>query len=130
MDLWCFQDNSRDWSRDFYDLYAAMHQESRKRQSAEDAKRVLNTKPSLSLVAYCGKFHNNVYGTAEIQLKGDTLWLKYPNNILVWLEHWNFDTFQGNFEHFWFDKSKVQFSLDEKGAVSRFEMGGIVYQKD
>ena len=130
MDLWCFQDNSRDWSRDFYDLYTSMHQESAKRQSAEDAKRVLNTKPSLSLVAYCGKFHNNVYGTAEIQLKGDTLWLKYPNNILVWLEHWNFDTFQGNFEHFWFDKSKVQFSLDEKGAVSRFEMGGIVYQKD
>jgi len=45
------------------------------------------------------------------------------------LEHWNYDYFKGTFNHFWWDKSGVQFFLDNEGRVSQFEMDGLVYKR-
>jgi hypothetical protein len=46
------------------------------------------------------------------------------------LEHWNYDIFKGTFNHFWWDKSTVQFILDGEGKVSQFEMDGMIYKRE
>ena len=129
MDLWCFNDNTKNWSADFYSLYKKNKQEAKKRKTEDLSKRILNTHPSLALTDYAGKYQNEIFGKAEIILTGDSLLLKYPNNISLQLSHFNFDTFSGKFSYEWFDNSMVQFSLDESGKISQFEMDGMIYKK-
>jgi hypothetical protein len=129
IDLWCANDNTKDWSADFYKLYKNNKLEAKKKKTEEEAKRVMNTHPSLSLTAYAGKSQNEIFGNAEIVLTGDSLLLKYPNNINLQLSHWNFDTFTGKYLYEWYNNSMVQFSLDESGKISQFEMDGMIYKK-
>lgn len=129
MDLWCFNDNTKDWSADFYKLYKNNKLEAKKKQVEEESKRVMNTHPSLPLTAYAGKYQNEIFGNAEIVLTDDSLLLKYPNNISLQLSHFNYDTFTGKYLYEWYDKSMVQFSLDGAGKISQFEMDGMVYKK-
>src|SRR5262249_12597174 len=103
--------------------------EAKGKQKENDAKRVLGTKPSLALDQYAGKYSSDIYGDAEITVNDGSLSVKYPNNNVLRLEHWNYDIFKGRFNNFWWDKSTVQFFLDNEGKVSRFEMDGMSYRK-
>jgi len=129
MDLWCFNDNSKDWSADFYALYKDIKQAAKKKHAEEDAKRVPGTHPSLPMTAYAGKYLNEAFGTAEIRLSGDSLLLEFPNHLVLFLSHWHYDTFDGRFADNWNENTKVHFSLDEAGKISSFEMDGMIYQK-
>ncbi|MBS1576906.1 MAG: serine hydrolase [Bacteroidetes bacterium] len=129
-DLWCFNDNSKDWSNDFYKLYRGLTDTAKAREKAEDNKRNVNTKPSVELKAYCGNYSNTTYGNAEVVLENDLLRIKLPNSFNLTLSHWNYDTFKGVYNDWWVGKSIVQFSLDNNGVVSGFSIDGIPYQKD
>jgi hypothetical protein len=129
MDMWVFNDDSNDWSKDFYKLYTGLAADQDKEDKEAEAKRVLNTKPSLDLKAYTGKYTNDIYGDAEIAMQGDSLVLKFPNNVNVELSHWNYDTFQGKYEREWYGKDLLQFTLDTEGRVSSFSFAGLTYNK-
>jgi CubicO group peptidase (beta-lactamase class C family) len=128
-DLWVFNDNTQDWSYNFFSLYNKLKNDAKSKEKQKDAKRVLGTKPSLALTEYVGKYSNDVYGAAEISLKDGSLYLKYPNNNELKLDHWNYDYFKGTYNHFWWDQSGIQFFLDTGGKVSQFDMDGIVYKR-
>lgn len=129
MDLFVFNDNSNDWSKDFYKLYTGFAADNKKREAKSDSARVLNTKPSLELKNYAGNYSNEIYGKATIVLQGDSLMLKFPNDVEVDLSHWNYDTFRGTFKRKWYGKDFVQFGLNEKGAVKDFTFSGMTYTK-
>jgi CubicO group peptidase (beta-lactamase class C family) len=129
MDLWCFHDDTNDWSAKFYDLYRSNKLAANKKLNEEESKLVLGTHPSLSLSAYAGKYQNEIFGNAEIKLAGDSLLLEYPNHIDLHLTHWHFDTFIAKYTHNWIQKTKVHFALDALGKVSSFEMDGMIYKK-
>jgi hypothetical protein len=128
-DLWLFNDNSRDWSNELFSLYGRLKADAKSKQKDNDAKRVLGTKPSLELEDYTGKYSSDIYGEAEIKLEDGSLSIKYPNNNVLKLEHWNYDIFKGSFNNFWWDRSNVQFFLNGEGRVSHFEMDGMRYAK-
>jgi hypothetical protein len=128
-DLWLFNDNSRDWSNDLFSLYGKLKADAKSKQKENDAKRVLDTKPSLALEDYTGKYASDIYGEAEIKLQEGSLFIKYPNNNVLKLAHWNYDIFKGGFNNSWWDKSNVQFFLNSEGRVSYFEMDGMRYNK-
>jgi CubicO group peptidase (beta-lactamase class C family) len=128
-DLWSFQDDTKDWSNDFFKLYKGIIDNARKRESEQLAKRVLNTHPSQPLATYIGKYESELYGTAEVTLKNDALIVTQPNNISFTLEHWNFDTFLGMSNNWWWGKSGVQFSLDAEGKSAGFSLDGIPFSK-
>jgi hypothetical protein len=44
------------------------------------------------------------------------------------LKPWNYDTFEGEFEYSWWDKSSVSFSLDPEGKVFKFNKDGVDYE--
>ena len=129
MDLWCFHDNTKDWSGELYTLYKSIKQEAKKNQAKEEATRVMNTHPSLPLQAYSGKYSNDIYGSAEIIFANDYLLLKFPNNINLKLTHWNYDTFSASFLNAWMGKVTLHFTLDDAGKVAQFETDGMVYSK-
>lgn len=128
-DLWVFNDNAQDWNNKFFELYGKLKTDSKNKQKENDAKRVLGTHPSLALADYAGKYSNDIYGEAEVSLKDGSLYITYPNDNELKLDHWNYDFFKGSFNHFWWDESGVQFFLDNDGKVSQFEMEGIVYKR-
>ena len=129
MDLFVFNEDKDDWSKDFYKLYTGRATRNKKEEQEAEAKRILNTKPSLELKNYAGNYTNEIYGNAAVVMQGDSLVLKFPNSFNVNLSHWNYDTFQGKFEHKWWGKSLLQFNLDEKGEVKNFSFLGVDYNK-
>ena len=129
MDLWVFNDDANDWSADFYKIYSTQGAAYKKEEQETEAKRVLNTNPSLSLKDYTGKYGNEVYGSASIVLQGDSLVLQLPNNLNVDLSHWNYDTFLGKYEQQWNGKDFLQFNLNTLGKVSSFSFSGMTYDK-
>ncbi len=128
-DLWIFNDNTKDWSKDLFELYSKLKTDAKNKQKERDSKRVLNAKPSLALAEYTGKYSSDIYGEAEITLKDGSLSIKFPNDNILNLEHWNFDIFKGTFNHFWWDKSNVQFFLNSEGKISHFDIDGMIYKK-
>jgi hypothetical protein len=128
-DLWLFNDNSKDWSNDLFSLYGKLKADAKNKQKQDDAKRVLGTKPSLALKDYTGKYSSDTYGEAEISVKDSILSIKFPNNNVLKLEHWNYDIFKGSFNNFWWDKSNVQFFLNSDSKVAYFDMDGINYKR-
>ena len=89
----------------------------------------MNTRPSLPLPAYTGKYENEVYGSLEVILKNNILVLTQPNNISFSLEHWHYDTFLGQSNNWWWGKSGVQFSLDFEGKSGSLSLDGIPFRK-
>lgn len=132
LDLWGFRGNKpetgRDWSTEFYALYKKIREEGKKKEKEKEAARVPGTKPSLPLASYAGQYENEIYGNVIIKQSGDSLIMEFPNNTRLYLQHWHYDTFIGKYNYFWYDKSWVRFSLDEKGKVMQFEMDGTVYK--
>jgi CubicO group peptidase (beta-lactamase class C family) len=127
MDLWCFQDNSRDWSAECYAMYSKLKDEGKQRERVQESGRVKGTKPSLPPAAYAGNYTNETYGNARVVATGDSLRIELPNDVRLNLRHWNYDTFVGYYNYFWWDREWVQFSLDAEGKISRFAKDGVVY---
>lgn len=124
MDLWVFNDNKNNWSDTMYNMYKGFRVAARKREKDFEAKRVLNTKPSLELKEYTGTYANELYGNAWIKQEGDSLTLSLPNNINLKLSHWHYNTFVGKYEYEWFGKDMINFSLNTEGKVVGFNLGG------
>jgi len=130
MDLWVFDDNKNDWSTDFYKMYKDLRAEGKKYETDFEAKRVLNTKPSLAIKEYAGNYSNEIYGAAKIVYRNDSLTLEFPNNISITLSHWNYDTFLGRFNYEWYGKDWLTFKIDAEGKVNGFRFIGIDYLKE
>ena len=128
-DLWCFNDNSNDWSQKFYLLYKSIADSAKRKEDEQLSKRILNTRPSLQLSAYAGKYSNKQVADISVEINNDALLLKLPNNINLKLAHWHYDLFRGSFSRWWMGNSWVQFSLNEEGKASAVTIDGITYEK-
>lgn len=120
---------NRDWSAEFLTLYSNLKKESAKRTKDAEAKRVMDTRPGLSLEAYTGKYEDPLYGSLEIIIKGSTLIALINKIQTATLEHWNYDTFRVRYDKKWVDKSYLSFRLDTGGRVTEIVFDGITLKK-
>jgi len=97
-----------------------------KAAEAESAKqRAADSKPSLALDAYAGRYADPWYGEVVIAREGDRLVLRFAHSagLVGDLEHWQHDTFVAR----WRDRSLradayVTFTIDPDGAVAQMTM--------
>lgn len=84
----------------------------------EDMYMKKNTKPSHDLKDYAGIYSNQGYGTPEITLNGDTLYIKYGGDPAP-LKHYHYDVFSYNdkFGNDW----KIQFLMNQHGDIDRIQ---------
>lgn len=130
-DLWCFDDaNGRDWSTELFSLYKNLRQADRARDQEKEARRVPGTRPSLPLDSIAGHYTNEIYGDAWLVKDGENLALRFPNRINLTVRHWNYDVFRGYYEHEWFGKAWITFSLNADARIAQFDIDGIVYRRD
>lgn len=129
IDLWCFDNDARDYSKEFFTLYSGLHAAAKAKQAKEDSSRTSATHPSLQLKEYTGDFENEIYGPATILLVGDSLRIKVPGELRFTLSHWQYDSFRAMPQYDWWTPAPIQFGINAAGKVSQFSLDGIVYKK-
>jgi hypothetical protein len=119
-----------DWSAEFLKLYGGIKLRAEKAEKEQLAKRVLNTKPSLGLEAYVGHYDDPLYGALDISLLNGVL---QASNIKLGkgsLTHFNFDTFNIEWDNKWQGKSMVQFMMNTTGKIDKIDLDGIQLSKN
>lgn len=120
---------TRDWSSEFHTLYSNFQAGTDKAEKALEAARVANTKPSLSLDEYTGKYTDPLYGEVIITRENEDLVIVANQFLKARVSHWHYDTFRGWYDKKWNGKLNANFSLDEKGKISKVSFDGIQLTK-
>jgi len=91
-------------------------------------KRASDTKPSLPLAKYAGRYTDAWYGDVTLTMESDKLVLRFSHTPLLVgdLEHWQHDTFVAR----WRDRSLdadafVYFALKPDGSIEQFKMAAV-----
>ncbi len=129
MDLYAFNDDSRDWHAEVFDLYAGFKKKNLETSKKKLIERKKDTKPSLPLEAYEGSYTNDMLGTGKISVQGAKLQVNFNDFISYDLEHWHFNTFQTNKDPRFLEKIMTHFELDANGKINQFEFMGEVFSK-
>ena len=120
---------TRDWSAEFLKLYGDIAKKEEKAEKNFIAKRVANTKPSLSLQQYTGKYSDPLYGELEVLLTGDKLVVQLNTFTKATLDHWHYDTFRAINEKVWIENKTVTFIINSFGKVGRISYDGMEFKK-
>ncbi|CAN5471220.1 serine hydrolase [soil metagenome] len=129
LDLFALGGADRDWSAEFFKLYSGIHEKREKAEKDFEAKRVLNTKPSLPLESYAGNYSDPQYGNVDITVSGNQLVLDLNKIEKAHVDHWNYDTFRGWFDNKENGKGNVMFYLGADGKVSKVNLEGLEFRK-
>lgn len=111
---------TRDWSTELLKLYSDGKAAREKAGSEQDKKRILHTRPSLALSSYVGTYVHPAWGDLIITEQGGKLKIRLgigAENEGV-LQHWNYDSFRGQFGDGRYGWSMFQFALAPDGSVS------------
>ncbi len=128
-DVFAGLENGRDWSTEIQNLYKKLDEPSEKRRKEWEAKRVQNTKPTLALAAYAGKYTHPLYGTLEVSWQNNQLQIK-SERMSANLKHWHYNTFYGKWNNeAWRDNNYHTFHVDVAGNPAVLETGGIQYKR-
>jgi CubicO group peptidase (beta-lactamase class C family) len=120
---------TRDWSTEFLKLYGGIREKAEKVEKDFEAKRVMNTTPSLPLTEYTGKYTDPLYGELEISLEGNKLVIDINHFEKATVEHWNYNTFRGMYQHDWDGHALAHFSLNTTGQVEKISLDGLEFTK-
>jgi hypothetical protein len=130
-DVFGFGDEGRDWSTEFKTLYDGIKTQRVKAEEAFRAKRAQNTKPSLPLTAYAGRYSDPMYGAVEIIAEDSKLRAKVGDSLAAELGQWQYDTFVGRWNKEWWDESLFAFQLSPVGSeVTSVSMDGIILRRE
>ncbi|HUS36916.1 MAG TPA: serine hydrolase [Verrucomicrobiae bacterium] len=118
--------HEKDWSAENVKKAAEGREKKKIEKSAQSETRIKNTKPSLPLEKYAGRYGGPMYGDANVVLENGKLLLRFlPNpELTADLVHWQHDVFEVKWhkKHAWFGDGKVQFLLNQQSAVTEFKM--------
>ncbi len=95
--------------------------EKKKQQQQEKEfleQRTIDSKPSHSLAAYVGDYHNELLGNITITNNSGKLEFKWGSLYSGELNHWHFDTFRTSSKNPYIDEVFISFSLGFDGAVT------------
>lgn len=110
-DLFAFDDSGRDWSAEMKVLYDGLEAEAAKNLETRRAARQKDTKPTLPLGAYAGKYSDPYYGSVEVQMVSGKLRAVINRETYADLEHWEKDFFLGKSNKAWQGESLVRFDV-------------------
>ena len=129
MDLYAFDDDTRDWHTEVFNLYEGIKNKSLEKSKKEKSERAKATQPSLPLADYVGTYSHKMLGKAEITIKEGNLHVHFNDFVAYALDHWHYDTFITNNDPRFYEKLNVHFDLDESGKASGLQVMGEVFTK-
>jgi hypothetical protein len=97
-------------------------------ENMQNSARNANSKPSLPLEKYAGKYADAWYGDITISMEQNGLVMRFSHSPALTgdLEHWQYDTFKAR----WRDRSLaadafVTFALNPNGSINQVKMAPV-----
>ena len=92
-----------------------------------DATRIANTKPTLALSSYAGKYSDKMYGDITVTEENGKLVMRFlPSpNFVADLEHWHYDTWVIKWRpsvSYNFPRGFVTFTIDKSGKTDELKI--------
>ncbi|MDT0621980.1 serine hydrolase [Croceitalea vernalis] len=129
IDLFAFEDDSRDWHNEVFNLYQGFKKSNLEFQEKKKKERILNTKTSLALIEYEGTYNNELIGSAKVKYNNGQLQIDFNDFVKYNLEHWHYDTFLTNKDSRFRQKMMIRFELNTDGKVQELDLFGDVLTK-
>lgn len=130
-DLFVFGDNGRDWSTEAKALYDGIAATGEKQVEAIKAMRAQNTRTTLPLETYTGKYSDPFYGSVEVTITDGKLSLKVNKDLTASLEHWQHDTFQADWSKRWWGEDFIAFQINPiTGKLDSLTLSGAVLKRE
>ncbi|MDT0540161.1 serine hydrolase [Croceitalea sp. P059] len=129
IDLFAFEDDSRDWHNEVFNLYQGFKKSNLEFQEKKKKERILNTKTSLALIEYEGTYNNELIGSAKVKYNNGQLHIDFNDFVKYNLEHWHYDTFLTNKDSRFRQKMMIRFELNTDGKVQELDLFGDVFTK-
>lgn len=117
-----------DWINAYHLGAKKSSERAKKAVAKHEEKRAKNTKPSLLLKDYTGRYHDKWYGDVLIEKSGKNLAIQFePTKLLKGtLEHWHHNTFVARWEQRWLNAdSFVTFEFNHDGEVTGFNINPV-----
>ena len=137
-DLLLFDDNSRDWNSEVFELYNERSERYKKSYFESFENRDKSKKLSYELEDFVGKFSNDMYGDIHVTLlQRDVkksknkyyLNLEVNNNIKNFdLEWWEGNTFLTDKDEKWLEKLFVDF-IEEDDSIKSLKIYNVEFDK-
>ncbi|MGB5245412.1 MAG: serine hydrolase [Woeseia sp.] len=135
-------DERRDWLREVFDLYTARTAEGDAEWQAIAEGRLVNTRPSLPLTDYLGKYTNDYFGEIEFAAEsaGSNAGVPVPARpehrgpVLrggmyeYEASHWHLDTFLVDYQN-WRHGTFAEFQIGPDGKIATLTVFGHVFEK-
>ena len=112
MDLFLFNDDSRDWNKEVFDLYYEIDLKYKDSYLNKFKDRDTNSKMSLRLEDYEGEYISDMYGRIIIKKDDEKMTLDINNGIKFFdLDWWEYDIFITDKDEKWREKLFVNFNI-------------------
>lgn len=118
----------KDWVTAFVEAKKKAERDAEKELAESTAKRNAQSKPSLELEAYAGRYRDPWYGDVAIDRRGESLTIHFTHSPALTgkLEHWQYDTFIAR----WDDRTQmadayVTFMLKPDGGIGQVKMKAV-----
>ena len=119
MDLFLFNDDSRDWNKEVFDLYYKMDLKYKDSYLNKFKDRDTNSTISFKLEDYEGEYISDMYGRIIIKKDDEKMTLDINNGIKVFdLDWWEYDIFITDKDEKWREKLFVNFNIEDNKVFS------------
>ena len=122
-----FASGDTDWIGVLHDAEESSQKEAKEELKKQAAGRASNSKPSLALEKYAGKYEDAWYGPANLRMENGKLVfsLEHTPTAVGELEHWQYDTFKTHWRDRTVEDAFVTFSLNANGGIDHFTMVAV-----
>ena len=117
----------RNWNQDVFDLYDAALREGQQKWKETQKTRLKNTRPSLKLSAYAGKYRSETIGDISLEESGHKLILK-TRLIDIEMQHWHLDTYLVEHEP-WQMRIFADFNIGPDGNITSVGLFGDQFSR-
>ena len=119
MDLFLFNDDSRDWNKEVFDLYYEIDLKYKDSYLNKFKDRDTNSIMSLRLEDYEGEYISDMYGRIIIKKDDEKMTLDINNGIKFFdLDWWEYDIFITDKDEKWREKLFVNFNIEDNKVYS------------
>jgi CubicO group peptidase (beta-lactamase class C family) len=126
---WFALGETRDWNKEFKELYDGIASNGKKRRAEFEANRIVGTSPSSALTAYAGRYQSTLYGEAVVTVEGENLRFEVNKVVKVALPHWHYDTFYGRSKRGTGSSVTATFQLTANGKVNILIFNGMEFKR-
>jgi CubicO group peptidase (beta-lactamase class C family) len=116
-----------DWVGSFREAARAADEHTRDVEMRQAAARARDSRPSLPLSGYAGRYRDAWYGEAGIQTEAGHLVLRFARSpgLVGDLEHWQYDTFLARWRDRNVPAAFVTFALRPDGTIDQVKLAAV-----